>query len=273
MSSSSDRADKREDPIAFAPKWVRDPAHSQGLREALGPAGGDFPDPNEQTDDAPRLPRSLDPIIMRPPPRAPHRLRAFFGASVIAAGVVTVIIVFIIGSGISFEWSKADAPTSGATSSGWTFAVQWPNPEQRSAPATQLANAPADPRSTVRGVTDKEVRFGISAPFTGPARELGQQMKLGIETAFKLANDAGGVHSRQLNLIAADDGYEPDRTAETMKQLYDNHQVFGIVGNVGTPTAVVALPYALEKRMLFFGAFTGANLLRRDPPDRYVFNY
>src|SRR5262249_49619674 len=26
-------------------------------------------------------------------------------------------------------------------------------------------------------------------------------------------------------------------------------------------------------KMLFFGAFTGAGLLRRDPPDRYVFNY
>jgi hypothetical protein len=25
--------------------------------------------------------------------------------------------------------------------------------------------------------------------------------------------------------------------------------------------------------MLFFGAFTGAGLLRNDPPDRYVFNY
>ena len=25
--------------------------------------------------------------------------------------------------------------------------------------------------------------------------------------------------------------------------------------------------------MLFFGAFTGANVLRHDPPDRYVFNY
>jgi hypothetical protein len=36
---------------------------------------------------------------------------------------------------------------------------------------------------------------------------------------------------------------------------------------------VVALPYALERRMLFYGAFTGASLLRRDPPDRYVFNY
>jgi ABC-type branched-subunit amino acid transport system substrate-binding protein len=42
---------------------------------------------------------------------------------------------------------------------------------------------------------------------------------------------------------------------------------------VGTPTAVVALPYALDHRMLFFGAFTGAGLLRSDPPDRYVFNY
>src|SRR5262249_8060919 len=102
---------------------------------------------------------------------------------------------------------------------------------------------------------------------------LGQQMKIGVEAAFKRANEAGGVHGRQLSLVAADDGYEPERTAQTMKQLYDAHQVFGIVGNVGTPTAVVALPYALEKRMLFNGAFTGANLLRRDPPDRYVFNY
>ncbi len=58
-----------------------------------------------------------------------------------------------------------------------------------------------------------------------------------------------------------------------MKQLYDKQQVFGFVGNVGTPTAVVALPYALDHHALFFGAFTGADLLRRDPPDRYVFNY
>jgi ABC-type branched-subunit amino acid transport system substrate-binding protein len=98
-------------------------------------------------------------------------------------------------------------------------------------------------------------------------------MKQGIETAFSIANDAGGIHGRQVKLVTTDDGYEPIRTAETMKQLYEKDQVFGIIGNVGTPTAVVALPYALKQRMLFFGAFTGAGLLRRDPPDRYVFNY
>jgi branched-chain amino acid transport system substrate-binding protein len=125
----------------------------------------------------------------------------------------------------------------------------------------------------IRGVTDSEVRFGISAPFTGAAKELGNQMRLGIETAFKLANDADGINGRQVKLVVADDGYEPTRTTDTMKQLFEKQQVFGFVGNVGTPTAVVALPYALQNHALFFGAFTGADLLRRDPPDRYVFNY
>ncbi len=98
-------------------------------------------------------------------------------------------------------------------------------------------------------------------------------MKLGIETAFNRINDSGGVDGRMLKLFAADDGYEPSRTGEAMKQLYEKDQVFGIVGNVGTPTSAVAIPYALERRMLFFGAFTGASILRNDPPDRYVFNY
>src|SRR5437016_11967267 len=58
-----------------------------------------------------------------------------------------------------------------------------------------------------------------------------------------------------------------------MKELNEQRKVFGFIGNVGTPTAQVAVPYALEKKLLFFGPFTGAGLLRRDPPDRYVFNY
>ena len=142
-----------------------------------------------------------------------------------------------------------------------------------SAPAQQAALSPQEPRSTFRGVTDREIRFGISAALSGPTKELGQNMNRGIVAAFNVANANGGVHGRQLRLIAADDGYEPARAAETMKQLYEKDQVFGVVGNVGTPTAVVALPYALERKMLFFGAFTGAGLLRNDPPDRYVFNY
>jgi ABC-type branched-subunit amino acid transport system substrate-binding protein len=158
--------------------------------------------------------------------------------------------------------------TEGTETSAIAQAQQAPPPI--SPPAAEEPRTVSNP---VRGVTDSEIRFGISAPFSGAAKELGQNMQRGIEAAFRAANGNGGVHGRQLRLIPADDGYEPARTAETMKQLFEKDQVFGVVGNVGTPTAVVAVPYALERKMLFFGAFTGAGLLRNDPPDRYVFNY
>jgi branched-chain amino acid transport system substrate-binding protein len=139
--------------------------------------------------------------------------------------------------------------------------------------ATVAPAAPATTGPAVRGITDREIRLGIAAPFSGASKELGRQMKLGLDTAFNRVNDAGGIDGRMLRLIAADDGYEPTRTPEAMAQLYDKEQVFCMIGNVGTPTAVVAVPYALERRMLFFGALSGGPVLRHDPPDRYVFNY
>ena len=139
--------------------------------------------------------------------------------------------------------------------------------------AAAVVHREVETRSRVPGVTDTEIVFGMAAPFSGPAKELGRGMKTGIDLAFAATNDAGGVNGRKLRLVALDDGYEPDRTRTVMKELAEARNVFGFVGNVGTPTAEVAVPYTLEKKMLFFGPFTGAGLLRRDPPDRYVFNY
>jgi branched-chain amino acid transport system substrate-binding protein len=166
------------------------------------------------------------------------------------------------------EQSIAGPSLSGALAPSSAAAATAPT-----APIQQLQQQPAASVGNVRGVTDREIRFGIAAPFSGAAKELGRQMKLGIDTAFGRANDAGGVEGRMLKLVAADDGYEPSRTLDAMKQLYEKDQVFGFIGNVGTPTAAVGIPYALERRTLFFGAFTGSNILRNDPPDRYVFNY
>ena len=125
----------------------------------------------------------------------------------------------------------------------------------------------------VRGVTATRVTVGMSAPFSGASRELGRGMKLGLETSFAEVNENGGIHGRELELIALDDGYEPSRTAANMAELLFDRQVFAILGNVGTPTAEIALPLALEQQVPFLGAFTGADLLRKQPPDRYVFNY
>lgn len=136
-----------------------------------------------------------------------------------------------------------------------------------------VAVKPAPPPPTERGVTADEIKIGMSAVFSGPSRELGQNMKLGVETSFRAANDKGGVNGRKLTLTALDDGYEATRAADTMKELIVDRGVFAIVGNVGTPTAVVAAPFAAHNKVIFFGGFTGAPVLREDPPDRYVFNY
>jgi len=142
-------------------------------------------------------------------------------------------------------------------------------------PAANVGTASTQPLppSNVHGVTDHEIRFGIVIPYSGGAKENGRNIKLGIDVAFARANDAGGVNGRLLKLIPADDGFEPTRTLDAMKNLWEKEQVFGYIGNHGTPTAAVALPFALERRALFFGPLTGANVVRHDPPDRYVFNY
>lgn len=160
------------------------------------------------------------------------------------------------------------------------FSTRAPIPEMASANAMPVTPVPGPQAVTppsilplVQGVTEREIVFGQAVPLSGAAKELGRQMKTGVEIAFAGANEAGGVHGRKLRLISLDDGYEPSRNQVVMKDLAETQKVFGFIGNVGTPTAAVAIPYALEKKMLFFGAFTGASLLRKDPPDRYVFNY
>jgi branched-chain amino acid transport system substrate-binding protein len=129
------------------------------------------------------------------------------------------------------------------------------------------------PSTDVRAVPGQEIHFGIVIPFSGSTKEFGHNIKLGIQLAFARANDTGGVNGRTLKLIPADDGFEPSRTLDAMKTLWEKEQVFGFIGNLGTPTAEVAVPYALERHALFFAPLTGANVVRHDPPDRYVFNF
>ncbi len=114
--------------------------------------------------------------------------------------------------------------------------------------------------------------LGMSTALSGPSQALGQNMKSGVEAYFAWRNEQGGVHGRPLALVALDDGYEPARTATHMRTLADQ-QVLAVIGNVGTPTAAVAVPIANEKKVPFFGAFTGAGLLRKTQPDRYVINF
>lgn len=127
-------------------------------------------------------------------------------------------------------------------------------------------------QTLAQGITADKIILGTSTAMTGANKELGSNMVMGMQACFKSVNAAGGIGGRQIELIVKDDGYEPDQAHENMHELFEDSKVFSVIGNVGTPTAEATVPYANENKYLFFAPFTGAQSLRRDPPDRYVFN-
>ena len=121
------------------------------------------------------------------------------------------------------------------------------------------------------GITPSTIVIGQSAAFTGPAAQLGIQMNLGAKAYFNRVNAQGGVHGRKIDLKTRDDKYEADLAAENTRQFIEADKVFALFAYVGTPTSQASLPIFTAARVPFFGAFTGAELLR-DPFSRYIFN-
>lgn len=122
-------------------------------------------------------------------------------------------------------------------------------------------------------VEAQALKFGMSTALSGPAAELGINMRHGILAAFDEAMAKNCLPSKTLQLIALDDGYEPARTAPNMHRLTGEHNVLAVIGNVGTPTAITAIPIAQHTKTPFFGAFTGASALRKTGSVDFVINY
>ena len=126
-------------------------------------------------------------------------------------------------------------------------------------------------RAAEVGVTDTEIRIGQFAALTGPAAELGKRMQLGILAHFTAVNAVGGINGRTLKLISRDDGYEPDKAVVAVKALIEEDKVFALIGSVGTPTTLAAVPAINAAGIPLIGPFTGAQALR-EPFNRNLFH-
>jgi branched-chain amino acid transport system substrate-binding protein len=126
--------------------------------------------------------------------------------------------------------------------------------------------AAADP-----GVSANRILLGQAAVFSGPAAQLGIQMRNGIKAYFDYVNAHGGVYGRKLDLVTEDDHYEPALAPAASKKLIEEHKVFALLGYVGTPTGVAHLPVVTQAKVPLVGMFTGAEALRT-PLNRYVFH-
>ena len=121
------------------------------------------------------------------------------------------------------------------------------------------------------GVFNDKIVLGQAAVFSGPAAQLGIQMRNGIKAYLDHVNAQGGVHGRKIELVTEDDRYETKVAPVASKKLIEEHKVFALLGYVGTPTGVAHLPVVNQAKVPLVGMFTGAEVLRV-PFSRYIFH-
>lgn len=124
--------------------------------------------------------------------------------------------------------------------------------------------------NTAQAQSEAKIVLGQSAPFTGAAAQLGIQFNAGAKVYFDQINARGGINRRPIELLALDDGYEPDRCADNTNKLI-TQDAFALFGYIGTPTSLAALPIASKERVPFVAPFTGAMSLR-EPLNKMAFH-
>ena len=125
-------------------------------------------------------------------------------------------------------------------------------------------------RGQETGVSDQNILIGSCSALDGPARFLGNQTVLGASAYLHAINDEGGVFGRKIQLLAFDDGYDPDKAPACFRRMM-KEGVFSLGFFVGTPTAKVYVPMAQDEKIPVVGLFTGAQMLY-EPLKHYVIN-
>src|SRR6202011_4929930 len=121
------------------------------------------------------------------------------------------------------------------------------------APALVRAQKKYDP-----GVTDKEIKLGHTNPYSGPLSAYGVIGK-GITAYWNMVNDEGGINGRKINFITYDDGFQPPKTVEMVRNLVEGDQVFVIYQLLGTPTNPVWQKSLNQKEVPQLFVATGAS--------------
>ncbi|MCZ7422139.1 MULTISPECIES: ABC transporter substrate-binding protein [unclassified Micromonospora] len=113
------------------------------------------------------------------------------------------------------------------------------------------------------GITDTEIKIGVTYPFSGPVSAYGDQYK-GAEAYVRYVNEVqGGIQSadgktRKLVVEARDDQYDPGKSLEQVRRLVESDNVFAINGVVGTPPNSAIVEYLNNAEVPHLFAATGA---------------
>jgi len=98
------------------------------------------------------------------------------------------------------------------------------------------------------GVTESEILFGQTMPYSGPASSYGTIGKA-ADAYFRMINDQGGINGRKLRMLSLDDGYLPPKTVELTRRMIEEDQVAFLFNTLGTPTTNATRKYVNAKKV------------------------
>src|ERR1700726_2134039 len=142
-----------------------------------------------------------------------------------AAAIMTVAALTV--AACSSNSSSSASPGSGSSSS--------------SSSAALTASAP--------GVTATQITIGSHQPLTGPAAPGYSEIAPASAAYFAYVNAHGGVYGRKIVYKYLDDGYNPTNTAQVVRQLVLQDNVYAIFNGLGTPTHLAVLSYLNSQKV------------------------
>ncbi|MFK9093537.1 ABC transporter substrate-binding protein [Bacillus salipaludis] len=84
------------------------------------------------------------------------------------------------------------------------------------------------------------IKVGLQAPMTGDNAQYGQDMKNGVELAFKKINSDGGIDGKKLKLIVGDDKATPSEAVAVVNKMIMNDGVKAIIGGYNSSPTLAA---------------------------------
>jgi branched-chain amino acid transport system substrate-binding protein len=113
------------------------------------------------------------------------------------------------------------------------------------------------------GVDSDSILIGGTAPLSGEASS-GAGVARGAEAYFKYVNGRGGVQGRKIEYKYLDDGYDPGRTVQGIRQLVQQDRVFAIFNTLGTSNNLAIRPFLNQAGVPQLFVASGASTFGKD---------
>jgi branched-chain amino acid transport system substrate-binding protein len=110
----------------------------------------------------------------------------------------------------------------------------------------------------IQGVSDSDIILGSHTDLSGPVAIWGVGSINGARMRFEEANEAGGVHGRQIKFVVEDTQYQIPRAIQAANKLINRDKVFAMVLALGTPTNNAVLTQQLKAGIPNMFPLTGA---------------